>query len=327
MVNAIHKQIAIKRGLAHHGQHLPIAWVNGDQGAPALAKQVFHHFLQTDVDRQHHIAPRHGRLAGQAAHDLAAGGDLHLLAARCAMQHRFVTLLNPQLADVGGAAVIARVFAFFQRAFFFLVDAPDVADDMPRQLAIWVVAIQARVDLYARKLVTPGRQPRNFFIAQTVAQGNGLIVLAVLPQTVEAPAIGLTDGDDGGQRINRGRKVGNILGNQLQRIGRIIAGQHHAIAIHDRAAAGRHRHQRRTVAFSLRHIRLAAQHLQNHPAPCQQGKTKQHQGRQGQQAQPEAALAGRAALQISRTGKAGGCSAHGLQGACQIAIRRTALRC
>ena len=165
LVNAVHKQIAIKRGLAHHGQHLPIAWVNGYQRASALAKQIFHHFLQTDVDRQHHVTPRHGRLAGQTAHDLAAGGDLHLLTARCAMQHRFVTLLDTQLADMGGAAVIARILAFFQCAFLFLVDAPDVADHMPRQLAIRVIAIQTRIDLHSWKFVTPGSQPCNLLIA------------------------------------------------------------------------------------------------------------------------------------------------------------------
>ena len=132
MVNTIHEQIAIKRGLAHHGQHLSIAWVNGNQSTPALAKQIFHHFLQADVDRQYHIAPRNGRLAGQTAHNLAARGDLHLFAARCAMQYRFVALFNAHLANMGGTAVIARIVTFFQRAFLFLVDAPDVTDDVPR---------------------------------------------------------------------------------------------------------------------------------------------------------------------------------------------------
>ena len=87
LINAVHEQVAIEGGLAHHGQHLPVARVNGYQRATALAKQVFHHLLQAYVYRQHHIAPGHGGLAGQAAHYLAGGGDLHALAARSAVQH------------------------------------------------------------------------------------------------------------------------------------------------------------------------------------------------------------------------------------------------
>ena len=56
------------------------------------------------------------------------------------MQLVFVTLLHAEFADVFGAAVIARVFRFFDLGFFAGVDAPDIANHMAGELVVGVVA-------------------------------------------------------------------------------------------------------------------------------------------------------------------------------------------
>ena len=218
LINAVNEQVAIESGFAHHRKNLPVAWIHGHQGATPVPEQVFHQLLQPDVDGQRDIASRNGRLAGQPAHHLTGGSDFQLFAARNTMQLGFITLLNAKLADMGGSAVVECIVAFFQRAFFFRVDAPDIANHMTGQVGKGVAAIQPGIDFNAGEFMAPRGQPGNFLVAETVAQGDGLIVLAVLAQAVETPPICIADGNDGGQCINGGLHIGYLLWNQLQRI-------------------------------------------------------------------------------------------------------------
>ena len=130
LVDAVDKQIGVEGGHAHQCQHLPIARVDSNQCATALAVHIFHQLLQLDIYREHHVLPRCGGHAGELAHNLARGGNFHLLAPRCAVQLRLVALLYAEFANVASAFVVERVFAFFECFFFFLVDAGDVANQV-----------------------------------------------------------------------------------------------------------------------------------------------------------------------------------------------------
>ena len=72
-IDAIDKQIGVKRGLADKRQHLARVGIQRHQGTTAATKQVFHHFLQLDVDRQNHVLTRCGQVAGQASGGPTAG--------------------------------------------------------------------------------------------------------------------------------------------------------------------------------------------------------------------------------------------------------------
>ena len=76
LVNAANEQVDVVARLAYHGQHFAIARVDGDQGPPALAKQVLNQLLQAHVQAQHQGVARYGIAAVQAAHGKAAGGGL-----------------------------------------------------------------------------------------------------------------------------------------------------------------------------------------------------------------------------------------------------------
>ena len=53
-IDAIHEQVGVKGGLADKGQHVAVARINRHQCATAIAEHVFHQFLQTHIDGQHH---------------------------------------------------------------------------------------------------------------------------------------------------------------------------------------------------------------------------------------------------------------------------------
>ena len=168
-IDAVYKQIGVKRGLADKRQHVAGARVERHQRAAPVAEHVFNQLLQANVERQHDgVAGRRG--AGrEVAHGPAAGRGLDLLDAGVAVQLLLKALLNAQLADVVGAPVVALVVAGLNDFFFCLVDAADVANHMAAQLAVRIAAEKPRLDVNAGKTKALGRKTCHFLVGQSRA--------------------------------------------------------------------------------------------------------------------------------------------------------------
>ena len=65
----------------------------------------------------------------------------------------------------------------------------------------------------------------------------------------------------------------------LQRVGRVVGGQHDAVAVDDEAAVGHDRHHRDAVGLGLRGQVVVAEHLQVHQPRRQQPEGQQHERR------------------------------------------------
>ena len=77
---------------------------------PPVAERLLGHLLQIQVDGQHEVVARHRRRAAQQAYRTTACIDLDLLEAGDAMKLGFVALLEADLADMVGTAVIGLLF-------------------------------------------------------------------------------------------------------------------------------------------------------------------------------------------------------------------------
>ena len=188
-VNAINKQVGVKRGFADEGQHIASFRVQCHQSSAPVAKHVFNQFLQPDVQRQHDGVAGCGRTGGQLAHSAAARRSLHLVNSCGAVQLLLKTLLYAKFADVVRAAVVAFIFAAVNGFFFRLVDAAYVAHHMTAQLAVRVVAKQPCLDVHTRKAKTLGREAGHFFVCQAGADGQRFKVLGLFAQPLETPFV------------------------------------------------------------------------------------------------------------------------------------------
>src|SRR4051812_20796430 len=103
---------------------------------------------------------------------------------------RLVALLEADLTDVIGAAVI-RVDPFvFKLLDFAGVDAPDMADYVRKQFTLRILAEQPRVDFDARKAITVGGEARDLLVRQPRANRQALETFAFFHQLAEpAPVL------------------------------------------------------------------------------------------------------------------------------------------
>ena len=84
-----------------------------------------------------------------------------------------------------------------------VVDAADVAHDVRGDLAVGVLAEEARLDLDAGKAVAIDGKARDFLVGKARAQRQALEVLRFLEQLAEALAIARLHIDDFSQRVDR----------------------------------------------------------------------------------------------------------------------------
>ena len=275
-VNALNKEVGVKRGFADKSQHLAGARVQRHQGATAVAKHGLNELLQLDVYGQLDRVARGGRAAGQAAHRAATGRGFHLLHAGGAVQLLFIALLHAELANVVGASVIA-FFVFVLDACFFLgIDAAYVAHHMAGQVAKGVIAKQPGLDVHARKAKTLRGKAGHLLVAELGAYGQRLKTLEFLAHALEAAPIARVDLHHLAQAVNGRLQVGHLGRCDLQRVGRIIGGQHHAVAVGDESSVGHHRHDGRAVVLGLLFKMCVPDDLQVHQARQQQAKAQQN---------------------------------------------------
>ena len=156
-----------------------------------------------------------------------------------------VALLDAELADVVGAAVVGLrpLRPVLDRLLLGLVDAPDVAEHVAADLAQRIVAEQPRLDLDAGEAEALGGEARHLLVGELGADRQRVEALAFVLQPLEAAPVARRDLDQLGQLVDRRLQSRRSLRRRdLQRVGRVVVGQHDAVAVDDQAAVGHDRH-------------------------------------------------------------------------------------
>ena len=84
-------------------------------------------------------------------------------------------------------------------------------------------------------------------------------------------------------------QINGFRGRDLQRIGRIVGGQHHAVAVHNGAATGGQGQHGDAVVFCLSGQLFVLIHLQMHEPRKHKAKTNQYKCSSSQQPQTKTA--------------------------------------
>jgi hypothetical protein len=178
------------------------------------------------------------------------------------MQLIFVLLFQSGLADVVGAFVVGRLFVFLDDLQVALVDAIDVADGVRSDRTQRILAEQTRLDLDTGKEIAVGGKAGHFFLAQARTNRQAFKVLALLEQPAKTLAVLGQDLDHLAQTFDRRFEVRDLRRRDLQREGRVIAGQDRAIAIDDDPPVGNDRHQGNPVVLGAGGVVIVLKHLQ-----------------------------------------------------------------
>ncbi|MNQ93426.1 hypothetical protein D3C85_1088920 [compost metagenome] len=230
-----------------------------------------------DVQRQLQGVAVYRRGAAQRAHRAAGGVGLDFLEAVLAVQVVLVYRFQPQLADVGGTAVVGGLLLGGEAVLLTRPDAADVAEHVAGQLLVRVVAVQSRLDLDAGEAPQVGRQPRRLDVVHLQPQRHRLEVLRFRQEFLEALQVARRDRHHLAQRLDGGVEVVDLVRGQLQGVGRVVARQLDAVAVDDQAAVGLHRHQRDAVVLGEGGEVLVLEHLQPDEARHQQQQHQHHE--------------------------------------------------
>ncbi len=303
-IDAFHEQVRIEGGLRYQGEHLTVARVDRHQRAAAVAEHVLHQLLQLDVERQHHGVARRGRMAREAPHRVAAGRGLHALHAGLAVQSGLLALLDAELADMVGAAVVGRVVGILDALLLALVDAADVADGVAADVAQRVVAEEPGLDVHAREAVALRGEARDLLVRQARADRQRLEAARLLHEPLEPAPVAGVDLHDLGEFVDRVLQAIDLRGRDLQGVGRVVGGQHHAVAVLDEPPVGHDGNDRGAVALGLVGEVFVAHHLQHEQARHDQAHGKQHHEAHDEDAQAEPREIGLGVAQLGHVGRA-----------------------
>ena len=138
-------------------------------------------------------------IALQAPHGVAAGAHLDLLEAGRAVQLAFVALLDAELADVLGAAVVGEVVVVPVVLHLLLlgrIDPADVADQVAADLAERIAAEEPRLDLDAVEAKALRREAGDLLVGEAGPDRQRLDAAAFLEQALEALPVARLDLDD-----------------------------------------------------------------------------------------------------------------------------------
>jgi len=136
----------------------------------------------------------------------------------------------------------------------------------------------------------------DFLVAQAAAHRHAFEVAALLEQLGEAAPVARLDRHQHRQFVQRGLDIADLRGGDLQRVGGVVAREHHAVAVDDGAAVGHRGQQGDAVVLGARQVVVVAHDLQVVEACGQQPEADAHEQRGNDHAQAEACelLGGRA---------------------------------
>ncbi|VVE43807.1 hypothetical protein PNO31109_04294 [Pandoraea nosoerga] len=341
LVDAFDEQVRVEARRRHERQHVAGLRLDGHDRAAPSGECLLGHLLELDVDRQHEVVARRGRRARDRAHRASARGDFDFLEAGDAVQLRLVTLLDTDLADVVGAFVIVGVapdVVLRAVAVVFLAhrldalaialrDAADIADHVRGRLAERILPEQACVHVHAGEAETLCGKARDFLVGEARADRQALEALAVVHELLEAGAIARRDLDHVGQIGDQVlERTTDLRRRDLQRVGGIVACEHHAVAVHDHAPVGHDGRERHAVFVGLQRVLVVAEDLEVDEAHGEQAEADQHEkrGRRHPQMKRLQLLLG--ILELGHAGGLGGARRAGggpvRSGACRLGRRR-----
>ena len=147
---------------ADHRQHAAGARIESHDGPAAVSQCGTGGYLQTTVQLQTDVLPRHRRLDVQYLPDAPMRIGLYLLITHFAMQRPLIKLLDTTTSDELGSAVSH----FIQLLQVIFRHPPHRSHRMGEQRAIGIVADLFRRDLHPVKHVPVHRQYGNLFFTQ-----------------------------------------------------------------------------------------------------------------------------------------------------------------
>ena len=269
LIDAVDKQIGIIGRLRNERQNVAGGGFNRDQGSPEILERLLGDTLQAHVERQHQVGAGHRIDTAQYPHRPAPCRDLDLLHAGLAVQRRFPRFLEALLSDRVGAAVVACLATFFQGRDIGFGDAPDIADDVCRRLALGVFAHPPRAKFHARELKRVRRKPCRLGFIEIVAQDDVGVLARLGDAPLEPALVGCTDMHDGRELAQEVVDIARPARHHFNRVAQEVAGEHLAIAVDDLAATRRNRHHGDAVAVSACRKAFVPVDLQ-HPESCNQ---------------------------------------------------------
>ena len=263
-----------KPGLGDEGQHPAGARLDRHQRAAALAERVLGHLLQADVERQREVVARLRGAARERADAAPGGVDLDLLEAGGAVQLVLVARLDAGAADEVGAAVVGVGSFLLEARLVVLVDAAHVADGVRGDVAVRVLAEQARLDLHALVAEAVHREARHLLVGEPGADRHAFGIARLDHHLLEAGAVARRDLDQLGQLVDGALDAPHPAREDLERVARVVARDDDAVAVDDQAAVGRDRHDRDAVVLGLRGVDVVLDHLQEDEARDRAGRTR-----------------------------------------------------
>ena len=192
------------------------------------------------------------------------------------MQLAFIALLQPQLADVLGAAVVGNILVFpvLHGLLLGLIDAADITQQMAADFTQGIVTEQPRLDVDAREAIALGCEARHFGVAQLGADRERLEAAALFHQAFQATPVARRDVHDLGQGVDGRFQLGHLGGCDLERIGRVITCQNDAVSILDQAAVGHDRDDADAIRLTAFEQTVMLPDLQIDQPQRQQGQTE-----------------------------------------------------
>ena len=147
---------------------------------------------------------------------------------------------------------------------------------------------QAGLYIDPRKAETLGDKARHFIIREPGTDRHTFKVFGIFQQLTETLAMLGLNIDQLSQVIDQRVHVLLDLGGcDFQRIGRVIARQDYAIAVHDQTTVGHDRHHIDTIFICQQHIIIMFDDLQPDKARNQQRKTEKNKDADKNQAHTE----------------------------------------
>ena len=170
----------------------------------------------------------------------------------------------------------ATVVALVQNLRLLLVDSPDIAHRVGKQLAVGVMAHQLRIHCDTGHAVPVHRQQRPFFLSEPESKGHRLIGTSPLQFQLEIFQVGLGDWHQSLQLCQRSVEVLDPLTDNVEDMAGPVVRQQHAVAVKYQAALGRQGLQLYTVALGLSPVGLVVVDLQVVVARQNRGQQGQH---------------------------------------------------
>ncbi len=240
-VDAVDEEVRVVPGLRDEREHAPGRRLDRDQRAAEVAERALGDLLQLDVERQREVVARGRRAGRERADPASARVDLDLRRAGHAVQLALVARLDPGLADEVGALVVRLHAVGLEPLEVLVADPPDVAERVRGDLAHRVVAEEPRLDLHAREAVGVRREARHLVVGEPGPDRQALGALDLRAELPEAAAVTGLDLDHLCELADHRFGVARLLRVDLERVLRLVAGEHDAVAVQDQPAV---RHQR-----------------------------------------------------------------------------------